>query len=344
VHNVRSTQTIRARRRLQQPGESAGWGEAALRLTKGQSLAVALLAQASPLPLFGVRLRGFHLEATATRLSFATIGVIGSGILASILTTPDPLWWQLHFSRLGTFSAFSSYAFNLTIIISGMLVMLFGLRLRVEMARHAGTAVLVSRRGAVIVPVLVVVIGAHLSLIGLVPVNTNEFLHDRGSIGALLCFSTILATSRWMLRGMHRVIARMTRRVGIALAVSTAAFIPGFINLAAFELVVFGLMFAWFLCLARTIGRPDDERPHSRPALSRRTGVRRTAVIAPPVPATHVPVATRGPLATNARVRAATRPRRSQRARRRTNRGVRTRQPDPEHRRATSQRPQAGQR
>ena len=315
-------------------------GRGALCLTKGQSPAVALLAQASPLPLFSVR--GLHRDATATRLAFATIGVIGSGILASILTTPDPLWWQLHFSRLGTFSTFSSYAFNLTIIVAGLLVVLFGVRLRVEMARHAGTAVLASRRAAVFVPVLVVVIGAHLSLIGLVPVNINEFLHDRGSIGALLCFATILATSRWMLRGMHRVIARMTRHVGIALVISTAAFIPGLINLAAFELVVFGLMFAWFLCLARTIGRPSGEPPRSRAALSRpatigRTEISLTAAVALPAPTTRVAVATRGPLATNARVRATTRPRRSQGARRRTNRGVRTRQPDPEHHRGTSQ-------
>jgi hypothetical membrane protein len=212
-----------------------------------------------------VRLRSVYRSATATQLAFTTTTVVGLGILASILTTPDPLWWQLHFSRLGTFNTFSGHAFNLTIIFSGVLVMLFGLRLRIEMARHAGTAVLVSRRGAVIVPVLVVVIGAHLSLIGLVPVNTNEFLHDRGSIGALCCFAAILASRRWLLRGMHRVIARATRRVGIALVVSTGCFIPGWINLAAFELVVFSLMFAWFLCLARTIGRPAEEPSTTAP-------------------------------------------------------------------------------
>lgn len=193
---------------------------------------------------------------TAAQAGYTTSGFIALGILIAIITTPDPTWWQLHFSRLGTFAVFSGYMFNATIVVSGALVVYFATRLRVEMARHAGSAVLANRRAATFVPVLVGVIGVHLSIVGIFPMNVNEFMHDRGPQGALLAFVVILGSRRWVLKGMHPSVAKTTRRVGLSLTVTIPAFVAGFLNLAAFELIVFSLMFLWFLMLARNIGRP----------------------------------------------------------------------------------------
>jgi hypothetical membrane protein len=193
---------------------------------------------------------------TATQAGYTTSAFIALGILVSILTTTDPLWWQEHFSRLGTFADFSGAAFNATIVVSGALVVYFATRLRVEMARHSGSALLVNRRAATVVPVLVGVIGVHLSLVGIFPLNVNEFMHDRGPQGALLAFVVILGSRRWMLKGMHPDVAKTTRRVGIMLTMTITGFATGVLNLAAFELFVFSLMFFWFLMLARNIGRP----------------------------------------------------------------------------------------
>lgn len=76
------------------------------------------------------------------------------------------------------------------------------------MRRHAGTAVLINRRSATVVPILIALLGIHLSVVGFVPVNSNEFLHDRGTTGAVFSFVAVLASRRWMLRGMHRIVAR----------------------------------------------------------------------------------------------------------------------------------------
>ncbi len=62
-----------------------------------------------------------------------------------------------------------------------------------------------------------------------------------------------------MLRGMHRVVARTTRRVSIGLVLTIVPYVGGFINLAAFELIVFSLVFWWLLLFAHTVGRPSDE-------------------------------------------------------------------------------------
>jgi hypothetical membrane protein len=269
----------------------------AAHIDDNEGLPVTLIAVSSDLPALAapslrmpaLRMPALRLvislprTATATQAGYTTSGFIALGILLSILTTTDPLWWQEHFSRLGTFADFSGAAFNGTIVVSGALVVYFATRLRVEMVRHSGSALLANRRAATVVPVLVGVIGVHLSLVGMFPLNVNEFMHDRGPQGALLAFVVILVSRRWMLKGMHPDVAKTTRRVGIMLAVTITGFATGVLNLAAFELLVFSLMFLWFLMLARNIGRPTPA-PAARVAYARRVRAGR----APSVRTRHV--------------------------------------------------------
>lgn len=290
---------------------------------------MALLADAStPLRLSARPLAPFS-SARAPHVGMATFALLAFGLLLSIATTPDPLWWHLHFSRLGTFATFSGHVFNTTIVLTSVGVVLFALRVRAEMKRHAGTAVLANRRAATIVPVLIALLGIHLSVVGFVPVNANEFLHDRGSTGAVLCFVTILASSRWTLRGMHRLVARATRRVSIGLVLTTAPYIAGYINLALFELIVFTLVFAWLLLFAGAVGRPAEIDGRRAP----RIGSVELTVAVPPRPVReHIAMATRVPLVSTAPRRASSGPRRAALpVRRRATRVQSSRQPDPEH-------------
>jgi len=288
---------------------------------------VALIADApAPTPT-AARALSLLRDSTASQIGYTTAALLAIGLLISIATTPDPLWWHLHFSRLGTFAVFSGYMFNATIVLTGVGVVVFAAGLRREMRRHAGTALLTNRRAATVVPLLVALLGIHLSFVGIIPVSTNEFLHDRASTGAVLAFIVILATSRWMLRGMHRAIGRASRRVGLGLIATVAPYIAGFINLAAFELIVFAQVFYWLLLFARTIGRPADEP--SRLPVGRIGSMHRTVVVAPRLSVEHVPAhadATARP-----GVRRAPRPGQSMRPRRRMLRAAAVRQPEPEH-------------
>ena len=306
-----------------------GGGAVALRLTKGPSPTVALLADAPPLAVAATLLRPFPREVTASQVGVFTAGVLFTGLLISIFTTTDPLWWHLHFSRLGTFADFSGYVFNATIVLTSVGVVAFAVRLRAEMAIHAGTAVLASRRSAKLVPTLIALLGIHLSVVGFVPVSTNEFLHDRGSTGAVFSFIAVLASSRWMLRGMHRAVSRATLIVTVGLAATTAPYIAGFINLAAFELIVFSLIFWWLLLFARTVGRPADA-PTRAVAPSRVGSMHRTVVVR----RSRLPravVATQAPLLAGSPLRTATRPIRRTRVQRRLDHSQAPRRPADAH-------------
>jgi hypothetical membrane protein len=299
---------------------------------KGPSSSVVLLADAPALPRPDILARALLRDSTASHVGFATAALLGVGLLISIATTPDPFWWQLHFSRLGTFATFSGFAFNATIVLTGVGVVAFGLRLHREMVRHAGTAVLTNRRAATFVPVLVALLGIHLSFVGFIPVNSNEFLHDRSSTGAVFCFVVILVSSRWMLRGMHRVISRASRFVGVGLVATLAPYIGGFINLAAFELIVFAQVFWWLLLFARTIGRPADEA--ARPDPTRTGSMHRTVVVSPRVPTDHVGIAGRESLPAHCALRTATHPTGTPPARRSAGHGDTSHRPDLAHHRA----------
>ena len=296
---------------------------------------MALLADAPALVRRGSLMRALSPDTTASQVGFATAAVLGVGLLLAIVTTPDPLWWRLHFSRLGTFATFSGHVFNATIVLTSAGVVMFALRLRREMMRHAGTPALANRRAATVVPILVALLGIHLSFVGFFPVNVNEFVHDRGSTGAVFSFVGILASSRWMLRGMHRVIARASRFVAIGIVMTIAPYIGGFINLTAFELIVFSLIFSWLLLFARTIGRPADE-PDRRDA-TRIGSMHRTVVVTVRGRFGPVAPAVRGSLAAIPRPRVTTRPRVTSRPRaalpawRHPGRVKTARQPDPEH-------------
>lgn len=235
-----------------------------------------------------IRLTALTRRTTPTQAVVAAAAVLTIGSLISILTTPDPLWWHLHFSRLGTFAVFSGYAFNATIVAASAMLVLFAVRLRVEMVRHAGSSVLSHRRAALVVPGLVALIGIHLSLVGFSPLDVNLFVHERGSSGAVLSFAALLVSSRWLLKGMHRRVARATRRVLGALGVFGTLFATGRINLAAFEFIVFALMFAWLVVMTRQLGVPSEVEP--TPAGTR---IADLATISPRKSADHVVSAAR---------------------------------------------------
>jgi hypothetical protein len=172
-----------------------------------------------------------------------SLTVLGS--LTSILTTPDPNWWQLHFSQLGTFHVFSGFMFNGTLIATGTLIVAFSFRVRRVLINARRQGRLRSVRAPRIFAILVACVGGNMAMVGFIPVNQHQFLHDRAATGMTLSFAALLILTPWLLRGLPPRIARATGAIAVILVIGATVFIFGIINLAAFEIVAFGLMFSW---------------------------------------------------------------------------------------------------
>ncbi len=195
-----------------------------------------------PVPRLGTLAR--RLDAIPTlHVGGAALIVLVSGLLLSIATTSDPLWWQLHFSQLGIFGDLSSAFFNTTLKVSGMIVVVFAFRVRRDVRRVGRGPV---RRGAATVAFICLnVVGVNLALVGCIPLNTDKDLHDKVAGSMVLGFLALLLSAPFL---FHRLGKRMAIGTGIAtvwLIVSITLFVSATINLALFETISCAAMFAW---------------------------------------------------------------------------------------------------
>ena len=70
---------------------------------------------------------------TTQRMSTLLMSLVVIGTLTAMVTSPDEVWWETHFSQLGTFWDISSFVFNGTIVIAGLLVRAFAVYLSNDM-------------------------------------------------------------------------------------------------------------------------------------------------------------------------------------------------------------------
>jgi hypothetical membrane protein len=173
----------------------------------------------------------------------AALVMLVGGLLLSIATTSDPLWWRLHFSQLGIFGDFSSAVFNSTLKVSGLVVVLFAFCVRRDVrAMGRGPA----RRGsATLAGVCYSMVGVNLALVGCIPLNTDKDLHDRVAALMVLGFLALIVCAPFV---FHRLGVVMTLSTVVAIAwlvASIALFVTATINLALFETISCSAMFAW---------------------------------------------------------------------------------------------------
>jgi hypothetical membrane protein len=223
------------------------------------SIAVRPAVPSAFFPALGRRVLRRVDDIPTMHLAGLVLVVLVGGILASILTTSDPLWWQLHFSQLGTFGDLSAAFFNTTLKVGGSLVVVFAVRVRRDLRRLGRRA---GRRGAATASALfLTVIGVNLALVGCVPLNTDKDLHDKVAGMMVLGFAALLLTSPFLLHRLPKRLVLTTSLVFVFLFAGAWLFVTATINLALFEVIAFSAMFAWSgvftQCLAGSAARRE---------------------------------------------------------------------------------------
>ena len=193
---------------------------------------------------------------TTQRMSSLLMAFIVIGTLTAMVTTPDPEWWTLHFSQLGTFDDLSSWVFNGTLIAGGLLVTTFAVYIANDMDALADAGVLTNPRGPRVVPALFVVMGLMLACVGIFPVDVNLALHNLSASGMAAMFLALLISGPVLLRGMPRTYFVSSWAFLAATVASVILFIPavGYFSLTAFEILVFALIFGWIAVFIRFLG------------------------------------------------------------------------------------------
>ena len=195
-----------------------------------------------------VFLSSVHLTPMMLSLVLALFLVVGA--LASMLSSSDPLWWQMNLSALGMTNDISSLAFNLTLIIAGAIV--------TTIARYATaavpTATHVERRGRAIVRGGLILIGVFLACVGIFPVDEFFVVHNTVATGMAVAYAVLVIGLRWFIPSMPRVFILLGYVYVGVIVVLAVFFATGYYNLTAVELVAAVLIFSWIILFLRSSG------------------------------------------------------------------------------------------
>ncbi|MFE6967323.1 DUF998 domain-containing protein [Agromyces sp. NPDC057679] len=212
--------------------------------------AAALTAVATAITAYAVFLSSVHLSPMVLSLVLAVFLVVGA--LASMLSASDPHWWQKNLSSLGMTDDISALAFNLTLIIAGVLV--------TTIAHYAVSGVPASTpeeaKGRRTVAVFLAVIGVLLACVGVFPVDEFLMAHNVAATGMAIVYTVLVLSLRRFIPTTPRVFLLLGYVYIGVIVVMAAFFISGYYNLTAVELVVAVLVFSWVIVFLRNPGEP----------------------------------------------------------------------------------------
>ncbi|WP_407360743.1 DUF998 domain-containing protein [Microbacterium sp. LBN7] len=187
------------------------------------------------------------MSMTPTRLSLVLMVFLVVGVFASMLSATDPLWWQKNLSTLGVSDDMSALAFNLTVIIAGLIVTTIA---------HFGTIDIPvdtekARRGRRVVRIELLLMGVFLAGVGLFPVDTHFAIHNTVASGMAVLFVALVIGLRWHVPGTPRVFLMLGYAFVLIIVVLAVLFTTGYYNLTAVELIAFLIIFGWLMLFLR---------------------------------------------------------------------------------------------
>lgn len=187
---------------------------------------------------------------TPMSLSLVLAVFLVVGAFASMLASSDPHWWQDNLSALGMSTNSSSLAFNVTLIIAGVMV--------TTISRYATAGLPVDdpaqRRGRFIVRGGLILMGVFLACVGIFPVDEFFVVHNTVATGMAVVFAVVVVGLPWFVRSIPRVFVAFGWIYVLVIAMLGVFFAVGYYNLTAVELIAAVLIFSWIIVFLRTAG------------------------------------------------------------------------------------------
>lgn len=187
-----------------------------------------------------------RLTPLSLSMDLAVFLVVGA--FAAMLTSSDPRWWQNNLSALGMTSNAAAPAFNVTLVIAGVIV--------TTIARFATASLPVAepaqRRGRTVMRAGLVLVGVFLAGVGVFPVDRFFLLHNTVATGMAVVYAAMICALPWLLPSLPRVFFALGYAYVAVIALLAVFFATGYYNLTAVELIAAVLIFSWIIVFLRT--------------------------------------------------------------------------------------------
>ena len=207
-----------------------------------------LVAVAFALTAYVCFLSAVALTPVVLSLVLAVFLVVGA--FAAMLASSDVDWWRDNLSALGMSSNSASLAFNLTLIIAGVMVTTIA-RYATAGLPHSAPA---DRRGRTVVRGGLILLGVFLACVGVFPVDEFFVVHNTVATGMAVVFAVVVVGLPWWLPTMPRVFVGLGWAYVLVIVLLAVFFATGYYNLTAVELIAAVLIFSWIIVFLRTAG------------------------------------------------------------------------------------------
>lgn len=197
----------------------------------------------------------YPLVATLTLANLSVILAVflGVGVLTSAMSMQDPTWWQFHFSALGAGNPLSAWAFNVTLIIAGIVVVAITELIAVDLKRIAKEKGATSTRGIDTLRVMLSLTGVALACVGIFPFDDFLTIHNIAASGMAVIFISMIISLKKLVPFFDPSFYVASFSMLFAILVTVGLFIFQYFNLTALELVAAGVIFSWFIMFIRQI-------------------------------------------------------------------------------------------
>ncbi len=212
-----------------------------------------LAAVAFALTAYVAFLSAVALTPTVLSLVLAVFLVVGA--FAAMLASSDVHWWRDNLSALGMSSNSANLAFNITLIIAGIMV--------TTISRYATAGLPVAepneRRGRSIVRTGLILMGIFLACVGIFPVDEFFLVHNTVATGMVVVFAVVVIGLPWFVPAVPRIFVGFGWAYVLVIVLLAAFFAVGYYNLTAVELIAAVLIFSWIIVFLRTVGTVHTE-------------------------------------------------------------------------------------
>lgn len=224
---------------------------------------------ASVITAVAVALGGYVMYlASATITTVRVSGMLAfflvSGALTSMITSENPLWWEAHFSALGASDSFSSAAFNLTLIIAGIVIVSLADYIANDYAKlkNRGTKYLNDK--ANVIRTALILIGVFLACVGLFIYDVYPTIHNSSAGGMAFVFGGLVLGLPWLVPSFSKAFFVLSYSLMATILVCFWLMNGiGYLNLTAFELICAGVIFGWLVIFVRQIAADLEDSEYN---------------------------------------------------------------------------------
>lgn len=178
---------------------------------------------------------------------------IVSGSLASMATAGDTDWWQHHLSALGAGKTLSSYTFNLTMVVGGVIVALLA-DMIADM--FSGIQKVSKHEKAIrsnVIRLAFFIAGLGMVGVGFITIAENRIIHDISANMMSVSMGVVVVLLPWLVPIISRTFTVFSYLMLITVVGAYALSLQYGFGVLAFELVAAAALFAWIILFVRQI-------------------------------------------------------------------------------------------